>query len=373
MKLSNGCGCGSSGSQSRTTGKGNKKWIVRYVATIALLSIVWWAIYSHMEKASDWLVFKVLGLEEHSHFGAALEFFLYDTVKILLLLVALIYVMAWIRTTLNADRVRDFLAGRKKAFGYMLGAIFGAVTPFCSCSSVPLFLGFTSAGIPIGVTMSFLITSPLVNELAVVLLWGVLGWKFTLVYVTTGLIAGIIGGFFMDSIKAGRWLQPFVQESIKHQIRPLGAGTARTVKVTVYQRHVFAWGEMSSILKRVWKWVVIGVAIGALLHGVVPANWFAEHFGAGQWWTVPAAVFFGIPLYTNVTGIVPVMEGLLVKGMPVGTTMAFCMSAVAASLPEVLMLRQVMTIKLQAAFIGYLWVMFTLTGWMLNALQGKLF
>ena len=351
-------------------GDGHAGWLPRYVAILVILATLWWTVYSHVQSASAWLVYNIMGLEAGSHMGTSLEFFIYDTVKILLLLIALIYVISWIRAALNAERVRDFLAGKKRGLGYVLGAAFGAVTPFCSCSSVPLFLGFTSAGIPIGITMSFLITSPIINEIAVVLLWGLLGWKFTMVYVAVGISAGIMGGLFMDAIHASRWLQPFVREAMKTPIIPLAAAGK---KITVRQRHVFAWNEMTSIFRRVWKWVIAGVAIGAALHGLVPANWFVENLGAGQWWTVPAAVLVGIPLYSNVTGIVPVMEGLLTKGMPVGTTMAFCMSAVAASIPEVIMLRQVMTLRLQAVFIGYLWVIFTLTGWLLNTLQGKLF
>lgn len=347
-----------------------KRWLLRYGAVLAGLAVLWWTVYTRIEAAVAWLVFDVAGLAADSRFGAALEFFLYDTVRILLLLVALIYVISWLRAGLNAERVRDFLAGRKRGFGYALGSVFGAVTPFCSCSSVPLFLGFTTAGIPVGITMAFLITSPIINEIAVVLLWGLLGWKFTLIYVAMGISAGMLGGLFMDGIRAGRWLQPFVLEAMKTPVIPLAV---RGGRLTVRQRHVFAWNEMTGIFRRVRKWIIIGVGIGAALHGLVPANWFAENLGAGQWWTVPAAVLVGIPLYSNVTGIVPVMEGLLVKGMPVGTTMAFCMSAVAASIPELVMLRQVMTVRLQAAFIGYLWVMFTLVGWLLNALQGTLF
>jgi uncharacterized membrane protein YraQ (UPF0718 family) len=342
-------------------------WNIRYFAAVAVLATFWWLAYLYILPASHWLVFNLPGLSPDSHLGASLEFFIYDTVKILLLLVALIYALAWIRASLNVERVRDFLAGKRRGIGYFLGALFGSVTPFCSCSSVPLFLGFTMARIPIGITMSFLITSPLINEIALVLLWGLLGWKFTVTYVVVGMSAGIIGGFFMDSIKAGRWLQPFILETMNnapaHQyVNECG----EMQKLTVKQRHTFAHSETVMIFKRVWKWVIIGVGIGAALHGFVPDNWFAENLGAGEWWTVPSAVFVAIPLYSNVTGIIPIMESLLIKGLPIGTTMAFCMSAVAASIPEVMMLRQIMTIKLQAAFIGYLWVIFTLVGWLFN-------
>lgn len=342
-------------------------WNTRYFILIALLAVLWWLVYSYILPASHWLVFGLVGIAPESAIGLSLEFFIYDTVKILMLLAALIYVIAWIRASLNVERVRDYLASKRRGLGYFLGALFGSVTPFCSCSSIPLFLGFTTARIPVGITMSFLITSPLINEIAVVLLWGLLGWKFTVLYVAVGLLAGIIGGFFMDSIKAGRWLQPFILEAMNNAPAHQYVNESGEVqKLAVRQRHGFAFNETAMIFKRVWKWVFIGVGIGAGLHGFVPDNWFAENLGAGEWWTVPAAVFVGIPLYSNVTGIIPIMESLLVKGLPIGTTMAFCMSAVAASIPEVVMLRQIMTIKLQAAFIGYLWVIFTLVGWLFN-------
>lgn len=290
-----------------------------------------------------------------------------------MLLAALIYGIAWLRATLDMERVRGYLIGKKRGLGYFLGSAFGAVTPFCSCSSVPLFLGFTTARIPIGISMAFLITSPLINEVAVVLLWGLLGWKFTLVYVLAGLMAGVLGGFVMDGLKAERWLQPHILAAMKRTAASCcsGKGVQKIPRPSleassIYRRHRFASNETREIFRRVWHWVVIGVGIGAVLHGFVPDNWFAENLGAGQWWTVPSAVLVAIPLYSNVTGIVPVMESLLLKGLPVGTTLAFCMSAVAASVPEVLMLRQIMTFRLQASFIVYLWVIFTLLGWLLN-------
>lgn len=351
-----------------------RAWNTRYAGIMLLIAAVWWLAYWHTLPVATWLTFTVFGMAEGSHWGASVEFFLYDTAKILLLLAALIYVIAWIRAALNIERVRDYLAGKKRGLGYMLGSIFGAVTPFCSCSSIPLFLGFTSARIPIGITMSFLITSPLINEIAVVLLWGLLGWKFTVIYVAVGMVAGMIGGWLMDSIRAERWLQPFIHEVManapaKHVAEHVADGTPTgsvAPKLTARQRHDFAYSEMTMIFRRVWKWVFIGVGVGAALHGFVPENWFAENLGAGEWWTVPVAVLVGIPLYSNVTGIIPVMQSLLLKGLPIGTTLAFCMSSVAASIPEFFLLRQIMTFKLQAIFIGYLWVMFTIVGWLFN-------
>ena len=335
---------------------------LRYFGTGALVFAIWTGCYLVIEPLARLLTQAVPGLSDRA--AAALEFFLYDTAKILLLLLLMVYVIGWLRAGLHVERVRDFLAGRRRVLGYVLGAGFGAITPFCSCSSIPLFLGFTTSGIPVGITLAFLITSPLINEIAVVLLWGLLGWKLTLVYVLAGLGAGIIGGWFMDVLRAERWLQDYLKESI--------ASGAEQRKMGLRERHLFASGETRSIFRRVWRWVIIGVGLGALLHGYVPEAWFAEHLGAGQWWSVPAVVAVGIPLYTNVTGIVPVMESLLLKGLPVGTTLAFCMSAVAASLPEVLMLRQVMRGKLLALFLGTLLVLFSLLGWLLNAVQGWL-
>lgn len=342
---------------------------LRYFGTGALAFAIWTGCYLAIEPLARLLTQAVPGLSERA--AAALEFFLYDTAKILLLLLLMVYVIGWLRAGLHVERVRDFLAGRRRVLGYVLGAGFGAITPFCSCSSIPLFLGFTTSGIPVGITLAFLITSPLINEIAVVLLWGLLGWKLTLVYVLAGLGAGIIGGWFMDVLRAERWLQDYLKESIASGAAQQPIGTAQR-KIGLRERHLFAGGETRSIFRRVWRWVIIGVGLGALLHGYVPEAWFAEHLGAGQWWSVPAAVAVGIPLYTNVTGIVPVMESLLLKGLPVGTTLAFCMSAVAASLPEVLMLRQVMRGKLLALFLGTLLVLFSLLGWLLNAVQGWL-
>ncbi len=345
-------------------------WNKKYFLILAVLASLWTVVYVYILDAAHMLVYTVLGLDKDSHFAASLEFFLYDTVKILMLLVALIYGIGWLRASLNVEKVRDYLSTKARGVGYFFGSMFGAVTPFCSCSSIPLFLGFTTARIPIGITMSFLITSPLINEIAVVLLWGLLGWKFTLVYISIGLIAGIVGGFVMDALKAERWLQPFVKEAMEHAPAVHYVNESNKItKLSVKERHTFAYHEMRTIFLRIWKWVIIGVGIGAALHGFVPANWFAENLGAGEWWTVPSAVLVGIPLYSNVTGIIPIMQSLLTKGLALGTTMAFCMSSVAASIPEVMLLRQIMTIKLQAAFIGYLWIILTLVGWLLNALQ----
>ena len=322
------------------------------------------AIFTYL---ADWIVYYLLGLDPATKLADALHFFIEDTSKIFALLLVMIYVIALVRASLNIERVRDFLAQKHRALGYLLGSGFGAITPFCSCSSIPVFLGFTSAGIPVGITMAFLMTSPLINEVAVVLLLSLLGWKFTLFYVVIGMSVGMLGGLFLDTIRAERWLQPFAAKAYQQaqtsgQVQPTGDTTAMTLK----QRHAFAKDETRDIFGRVWKWVFIGVGLGAALHGFVPDGWIQSHLGGGQWWSVPAAVILGIPLYSNATGVIPVMESLLTKGLPVGTTLAFCMSTVAASFPEFILLKQVMQWRLLATLFLMLLVSFTLVGWIFN-------
>ena len=361
------CCCGTSRLQ-KSNDPHARNWNGKYMLCVAALALLWWLAYSTIQPVAHWLALSVFGLVPGSPAAESVEFFLYDTAKILLLLVSLIYAIAWARAGLNVERVRDYLSGKARGLGYFLGSAFGAVTPFCSCSSIPLFLGFTTANIPVGITMSFLITSPLINELAVVLLWGLLGWKITVAYVVVGMVAGIIGGCLMDAIKAERWLHPAILEALASMPAqsPVIAASSSARKISVRERHNFAWSETSTIFRRVWKWVIIGVALGAGLHGFVPDNWFAQHLGAGEWWSVPVSVLLGIPLYSSVTGIIPVMESLLAKGLPIGTTLAFCMSTVVVSLPEMVMLRQVMTARLLGIFVGYLLIMFTLVGWLFN-------
>ena len=319
---------------------------------------------------ATWLVVDVFGLSKATKLGDALQFFIEDTTKIFFLLLVMIYVIALIRASMNVERVRDYLAGKHKGVGYVLGSSFGAITPFCSCSSIPVFLGFTSAGIPVGITMSFLITSPLINEVAVLLLLGLLGWKFTLLYVVVGMFVGILGGVFLDAIKAERWLQSFAAKALERgqQSSSTTVQSNQVEALSLKERHAFAKSEMLEIFGRVWKWVIIGVGLGAALHGFVPDGWIQEHLGDGQWWSVPASVLLGIPLYSNATGVIPVMESLIKQGLPIGTTLAFCMSTVAASFPEFILLKQVMQWRLLAVFFALLLVAFTFIGWIFNFL-----
>jgi uncharacterized protein len=231
-----------------------------------------------------------------------------------------------------------------------------------------VFLGFTSAGIPVGITMSFLLTSPLINEVAVLLLLSLVGWQITLMYVLVGMAVGILGGVFLDLIRAEKMLQPFALKAYQSATPVADLDGDSVVKPTLSfrERHDFAKNELWDIFSRVWKWVFIGVGLGAALHGYVPVSWLEGNLGDGQWWSVPLAVLLGIPLYSNATGVIPIMESLITKGLPIGTTMAFCMSTVAASFPEFILLKQVMTWKLLAIILAMLLFSFTLVGWILN-------
>lgn len=321
---------------------------------------------------ASWLVYSIGGLDQETRTGQSIHFFVEDTAKILFLLVVMIYFIAWIRASLNVERVRDYLAGKHRITGYFLGSLFGVITPFCSCSSIPVFLGFTSAGIPVGITMAFLFTSPIINEVAVLLLLGLVGWKITVIYVLIGMGVGILGGMFLDMIRAERMLQGFAFKAYQ-QAGAKGRNASEDVtiapgrdKLSLQARHAFAKQELFDIFSRVWKWVLVGVGLGAALHGFVPEGWFERHFSQDLWWSVPSAVLAGIPLYSNATGIIPVMESLITKGLPLGTTMAFCMSSVAASFPEFVLLKQVMQWRLLAIVFMMLLVAFTVVGWALN-------
>ncbi|MBA6356970.1 MULTISPECIES: permease [unclassified Colwellia] len=318
---------------------------------------------------ATWLVVDIFGLSRTTKLGDALHFFIEDTTKIFFLLLIMIYAIALLRASMNVEGIRDYLAGKHSGVGYLLGSSFGAITPFCSCSSIPVFLGFTSAGIPVGITMSFLITSPLINEVAVLLLLSLLGWKFTLLYIVVGMSVGILGGIFLDAIKAERWLQSFAAKALQRGQNTVRVKAKQSAILSLKQRHTFAKEELSEIFGRVWKWVIVGVGLGSALHGFVPDGWIQAHLGDGQWWSVPSAVLLGIPLYSNATGVIPVMESLLKQGLPVGTTLAFCMSTVAASFPEFILLKQVMQWRLLAILFILLLSAFTLIGWTFNFLS----
>lgn len=317
--------------------------------------------YDFATLCTDWLV--SLGLiESGSHLEGALHFFIQDTTKIFALLFLVIYAMGFLRAMLSPERVRDYVRGKPRWLARSLAILLGAVTPFCSCSSVPLFIGFVEAGIPIGVTFSFLVASPMINEVAVVVLAGTIGIKLTVFYVVAGLVVAFVGGVVMELFRAERWVEDYVwkiqvgEAAVAERPRGLAA------------RHRFAIGEVRGIVGRIWKWVLAGVGAGALFHGFVPEAWVAENLGAGSIASVPAAVALGVPLYSNATGVVPVAEALLGKGVPIGTVLALMMSIAALSLPEMLILRKVIHWRALALYASILAIAFTLVGWTFNAL-----
>jgi uncharacterized protein len=310
------------------------------------------------------IVYRWLGLNPSAHAAAALHFFIMDVTKIFILLLIIIYLMGLLRALLAPERVREFVRNRPDWQARGMAVSLGAVTPFCSCSSVPLFIGFVEAGIPLGVTFSFLIASPMINEVAVVILAGILGWKLALLYVAAGLIVAWLGGLVMQWFKPERWVEAYVWKI------QMGQADLPERDSSFKGRHDYAVAEVKEIVGRIWKWVLIGVGVGALFHGFVPESWVTRHLAGGEWYNVPAAVLLGIPLYSNATGIIPVAEAMLNKGVAMGTTLALMMSVAALSLPEMLILRKVIKWQALALFATVLGVAFTLVGWGFNSLAG---
>ncbi|MDF7800061.1 permease [Pontiellaceae bacterium B1224] len=316
-------------------------------------------------KLADWMTYDLFGMSPESHLAQSLHFFIEDVTKIYALLLVLIYVIGFLRAGMNTEKIRQHLEGKHRFVGYLLAALFGAITPFCSCSSIPLFLAFTQARIPIGITMAFLVTSPMINEVAVVLLGGTLGIGFTATYITLGIVAGVLAGMLFDFIKAERFLKPIEQKEMSESTKERLEQVAN-YKPNRQERHAYAVNEFKSVFSKIWLWVLIGVGAGAALHGFVPESVITDNLGEGQWWSVPSAVLLGIPLYANASGVIPAIESLLSKGLPIGTALAFMMSVVAASLPEFMMLKQVMKPRLLIIFFLTLLTMFSSAGWIFN-------
>ncbi len=312
---------------------------------------------------ADEVAYGLLGLDASTRTAAALHFFVEDVTKIFALLVGVIFLMGLFRSALSPERVRAYLEGRSRWAAYLMAVVLGAVTPFCSCSSVPLFIGFVEGGIPVGATMAFLIASPMINEVAVALLLTLLGWKLTLLYVATGLVVGVAGGALIDTLRLERWVEEYVWK-----IR-VGEAATGAHRLTFRDRVGFAWGEVTDIVGRIWVYVLVGVGLGAALHGYVPEEFFARWAGAANPLAVPLAVLAGVPMYANASGIIPVAEALLGKGVPVGTVLALMMSVVALSLPEMIILRKVLKVRMLGFFAGYLALAFTAVGYLFNAIR----
>jgi uncharacterized membrane protein YraQ (UPF0718 family) len=321
----------------------------------------WIAAYVAVLPLSEWLTFRAIGLSPTSRLGKSIAFFLYDTPKVLLLLVLIVFVVGIIRSFFTAERTRAILAGKRESVGNVLAALLGVVTPFCSCSAVPLFIGFVEVGVPLGVTLSFLISAPMVNEIALVLLFGLFGWKVAALYLVTGLTIAIVAGFILGCMKLERFVESWVYESMKTEASFERERLGFTGRV---EKGVEAVKE---IVGKVWPWVIAGIAVGAGIHGYVPEGLLASFMGKSAWWSVPAAVVIGVPMYSNAAGIIPVVEALLGKGAALGTVLAFMMAVIGLSLPEIIILRKVLRPPLIAAFVGVVASGILLVGWMFNA------
>jgi len=327
----------------------------------ALLSLpVWAVLYLNLAKLADIAVFRLLKMPSGSRFAETLRFFLYEVPKVLMLLVLIVFAVGIIRTYFSPERTRRLLRGKSLFVGNVMAGALGIVTPFCSCSAIPLFLGFIEAGIPLGVTFSFLIAAPMINEVAVVLLFGLFGWKTALLYVSTGLVIAITAGWVIGRLKLERFVEPWVFE-IKAQ-----SGSSENGETPFPERIAAGLAAVKDIVSRVWPFIVGGIAVGSAVHGYVPQNFMASIMGKSAWWSVPLSVVIGIPLYSNAAGIIPVVQALLEKGASLGTALAFMMSVIGLSLPETIILKKVLKLPLILIFVGIVGTGIMIVGFLFN-------
>ena len=312
-----------------------------------------------MDFLANWIVYGIFHMPQGNRLTEALHFFISDTSKIFLMLVGIIYVVSYIRSYFPPERAKKLLGHKREFMGNIMAALLGIVTPFCSCSAVPVFIGFLEAGVPLGVTFSFLISSPMVNEVALVMLLGLFGWKIALLYIGTGLLVALVGGFAIGRLKLEHQVEDYV-----YQIR-MGE-TAATANQTFAERHQYAWDYTRDTFKKVWLYVLLGVAIGGFIHGYAPEDLLAKYAGRGNWFAVPLAVLIGVPLYSNATGTLPIVNALMEKGMPIGTVLAFMMSVTALSFPEFIILRKVIKPKLIGIYIAIVSVSIIAVGYIFN-------
>ncbi len=331
----------------------------RPLLLVALAGAGWIAAYSLIQPLADWIAYQGFGLDTGSHLGQAVAFFLYDVPKILLLLSGMIFVISLIRTFFSPERTRALLGGKRAGIGNVLAAALGIVTPFCSCSAVPLFIGFVESGIPLGVTFSFLVAAPTINEVAIVMLFGLFGWQVTALYIASGLIIAIVAGLVIGRLKMERFVEEFVWNLP-------GAAGATLEKLTWQTRIQRAAASVKEIVGRVWIYVVVAIAIGAVIHGYIPESALVGIMGRSAWWSVPAAVLIGIPLYSNAAGMIPIVAALIEKGASLGTALAFMMSVVGLSLPEAIILRRVLKLPLLVTFFAIIALGIVLIGYLFN-------
>ncbi|NOR27716.1 MAG: permease [Lutibacter sp.] len=322
-------------------------------------------MFDWIQQIADWLVFDIFNLKEGNHLAEALNFFIYDSVKILLLVFIIIFFMGIVNSYFPVEKVRNYLS-RKKLYGfeYLMSSLFGVVTPFCSCSSVPLFIGFVKGGIPLGVTFSFLITSPLVNEVAIGLFIGLFGVKTTVIYVVSGILLGTISGIILQKLKLEKYLTPWVQQVLEKSQKETEEFEATSFPFK--DRLPSIWIDTKTILKGILPYVIIGIAIGGIMHGYIPEGFFEQYLSKDNWFAVPIATILAVPMYSNASGILPVVQVLVAKGIPLGTAIAFMMGVVGLSLPEAMLLKKVMTFKLIGIFFGVVTLCIIISGYIYN-------
>jgi uncharacterized membrane protein YraQ (UPF0718 family) len=322
-------------------------------------------MFNWIEHLADWVVFDLLNMVQGKHLAEVLHFFIYDSIKIMLLLFIVIFLMGIVNSYFPVEKVRNFLSRNKlHGFEYLMASLFGVVTPFCSCSSVPLFIGFVRGGIPLGVTFAFLVTSPLVNEVAIGLFVGLFGLKITLIYVISGVLLGMTAGLILSKFKLERFLTPWVKEVLANAEQESEA--FQTEKTPFKERLPIIWAEVMKILKGVVPYVIVGIAIGGLMHGYIPEGFFEKYMGRENPFAVPVATILAVPMYMNASGVLPVVQVLVSKGIPLGTAIAFMMGVVGLSLPEAMLLKKVMTMKLIGIFFGVVTLCIIISGYIFN-------
>ena len=329
-----------------------------FLGGIAAL-VCWWLIYRNLAPFAVWFTYSLLRLAEESPLGAAVEFFVFESPKVLLLLTLIVFGVGIVRSFFTPERTRRILSGRRESAGNVLAALLGVVTPFCSCSAVPLFIGFVTTGVPLGVTFSFLISAPMVNEVALVMLFGMFGWKVAGLYLLTGLIIAIVSGWVIGRLRMEKHVEDWV-----YATKPGEAGLEEDLDWPARIRA--GWAAVKDIVGRVWIYVLMGIAVGAGIHGYVPENFMAAIMGKSAWWSVPLAVLLGVPMYSNAAGIIPIVQALLGKGAALGTVLAFMMAVIALSLPEAIILRKVLKPRLIATFFGVVALGIVLVGYLFN-------
>ncbi len=337
--------------------------VIKYGIIGVALAALWWAVYAQLGTVAHWLTYRAFGLVEGTQLAGAVEFFVFEVPKVLMLLVLVVFGVGIVRSYFTPDRTRAILAGKSESVGNVLAALLGVVTPFCSCSAVPLFIGFVTTGVPLGVTFSFLISAPMVNEIALVLLFGLFGWKVAGLYMGTGLIIAIVAGWIIGRLKLERFVEDWVYAT------KTGANSLADGDMNFAARLAAGREAVRDIVGRVWLYVVIGIAVGAGIHGYVPTNAMAAIMGKGAWWSVPLAVLIGVPMYSNAAGIIPIVQALLGKGAALGTVLAFMMSVIGLSLPEAIILRKVLKLPLIFIFFGVVAVGIVVVGFLFNAMM----